>query len=166
MKKIFFLWSLIISLFSNAQTLTILHYDTVRTKQLSVEKIVAFQYNELTIYLDYDSLKNYSQLLFRNGYVTAEAMIYRLQKEFSASDTGHLDQKNFTGLSYLPFENFFSSQIEHGACTIRDSNGVIHQTFILVTANRKNDQYYIWYGVLFFLPGHTKWFIEKTLAEH
>ena len=94
---------------------------------------------------------------------TAKNILTTLDKQISLSDTAYLDQADFLKSNWMPYDDVLCSQLDQKTCLIRDSMGIVHHTYIAAPAVRKNSQYYGWGGVLYFIPGEIKWFIEKLI---
>jgi hypothetical protein len=142
--------------------------DTVHIKGFHPKKVVVYKYNKVSFLLNFYKVRQHTISLTQSDYKsgTAEDILTRLDKEISLSDTAYLDQAYFLSINWIPFDDFLCSQLDKSSCLIRDSAGDIHQTYIAAPAVRKNAQYYGWGGVLYFLPGQTKWFIEKLIWIH
>jgi hypothetical protein len=170
MKKNIGLLLLLLPSFSKAQVnLQIEKYDTVYARSLTVKKIVAYKHGELTIYLDFIGIEQQLNMLSEKGrynYQVARKIQERLKAEIFVNDTALLDQQDFIKINWVPFDDWLCAEIRKGNCIVKDNKGIIHSQFILGHATRRNDRYYVWGGILFFLPGQKEPFIEETEWEN
>jgi hypothetical protein len=169
MRKVIWVLFFLSPSISKAQVkLLIEKYDTVYAKQFTAKKVVVYKYGTLNIYLDYYKILQHINMLAQDGrynFRTARDIQSRLASETSIGDTAYLEQAYFLRLNWIPFDDFLCSEIASGNCIIIDANGAIHKQFVLVTATRRNERYFVWGGILYFLPGQKEPFIEKTRWE-
>lgn len=159
--------------------------DTLHLGQFSAEKIIAYKFQSVTFYVDYndylkslkvfwtrykDGMKGTKKEKAKGEYINPEyelrwlvidSIYQSIRKLSKKQDTIYLTQKTFDKVGLRSLMDF-DLQIEKGHCAIYNENN-IQQTIII----RQKGSWYrgplaAWGGRRYFLSGATNFFYEAT----
>ena len=183
MRIVLFSLIFLICLTSKSQSIPFDKYvtDTFRLTDFTAKKIVAYEINSVTVYVNYEDYKNElytfwknykksrkykssSNILnhdFENRYRVIDSVYKLLVKQIKIVDTIFLTQKSFSSVGLRCLMDL-DRQIENRTCAIVDSNNV--RQFIII---RKKGSWYrgpleSWGGRRYFLVDYKNYFYEAT----
>ncbi len=159
--------------------------DTIRLKDFTAKKIVAYEIHSVTVYVNYDDYKKelyifwkrynegikeiskekrkgeYINSDYKPRYKVIDSVYKLLNKQIKTSDTIYLSQKPFDKVGLRCLMDL-DKQIEKGTCAITDNKN--NKQYIII---RQKGEWYrgplnAWGGRRYFLIGQTSYFLEAT----